>query len=242
MTTTFSQMADELARELVRPDFLTSGLIPALINQTVREMYTGSTAGPTPGRVIRFTDDLVEAVITPDTDNVYNWTIPNLMTYQSTGEVYYPRVQREAMQTTPIERRSGDRSPIGEEFNFYRSGPVLVFRGFGSAGNEIWYSGFWYVRSLVYRPESTRWASYDLETDQWSYLPDSGKPPEEAQLLSTNWIIQRWTDTIKEGVRAKAFKRLGDEVRSRSSYSLFENQRFAMQQQETWPGGHVFAR
>jgi hypothetical protein len=88
----------------------------------------------------------------------------------------------------------------------------------------MWYE---YPPVLNYYASALRPGSYD-EVNGWTYLSsynDSDLHRQQAQDLCTNWILLRWSVVVEEGVRAKVFKRLSDDVRARTSYSMYMAQR-----------------
>jgi len=226
--TTLSQIVDELTLELVRPDLRL--FIAAAANQTIREVHTGQN-----GVTHRFASNRVENLLTvPDgTTDVYSWVIPNFNRFQSSEAYFYESVGRFAMQRPPGTINFSDRSSVSDRWFWYQSGNYICFSGFGLPGHRIQASGFWYPRSLLYHPVSERYAQYDVESDTWTYRYGSGVEEEEAQLRSTNWVLMRWSDLVREGVRAKVFKRLGDQLRAGLCFSAYQDMRIAMQMQET---------
>lgn len=236
--TTFSQLVDEMSAELIRPDLkktgatLDGGYIASSINQTIREVHTGKN-----GVRHQFDANRVEIEITvPDgVDSHYAWEIPNFNRFQNTEAVLFRSIGRYAKLRKPGTVTLTGRGPIEDLFYWYPSGAYLTFHGFGSAGSLIAWSGFYYPRSLKYHAGTVadpRWATYDTESEEWTFADGTGKSQEELMDLSSNWLLMRWPDMIREGVRAKVFKRLGDENRQRTSYSSYESMRVEMQAQE----------
>lgn len=226
--TTFSQLVDEMASEMVRPDF--KGVIASYINQTVREVHTGAD-----GTRFRFHDNRVELeIIVPDGyDDSYVWPISNYTMHQATETVWYDTVKKKASLRTPGKVNLAGSESF-DKYYFYPSGPNLCFFGYGKSGALIKVSKLEYPRSLVYRrAQDNRWASYDAESMSWTYNTDLTVTEEEKQLRSTNWIIMRWTELIREGVRAKVYKRLGDQARMGPSYSAYQEARKAFELQES---------
>ena len=81
-------------------------------------------------------------------------------------------------------------------------------------------------------------------THSFTYLPAydvDDTTRENAHLLITNWLLIRWEELIKEGVRAKLYKRVADQVRMRAAYSAFESARVAMGAAETYTGMTQYA-
>lgn len=238
--TTFSQLVDDMAAETLRPDFLRNGVIASYTNQTIREVHTMNDGQ----RVCRFSSNREEFRLnTGDTDTGFSWAIERVNCYQATESVYYPAVQRPARELNPgsFDVNVG-RDDVSERFSYYRSGPTMWFRGYGGAGQEIWISAFYYPRSLVYHAVGERWATWDPETESFTYKPSTGKTTEELEDLSTNWILLRWGELVKEGVRAKVYKRLADSARAQLCYSAYMNARSEMQMQEIHQYNTVYER
>jgi hypothetical protein len=247
--TTLSQLTDEMAGELVRLDLIKTGLrtdggyIASSINQTIREVHTGKN-----GVAHHFDANRVEIELTVDslsTANMFVWDIPQFNRLQAIEAVEYSSVGRRARRRPPGVVNLENRGVPADNYYWYQSGNAICFSGFGVVGSIIKLSAFYYPRSLFYHRDSPlatgtdkdpRWAEHDSETDTWVYRPDTGKTNPELEELSTNWVMARWTDMIREGVRAKVYKRLGDENRQRTSYSSYESMRVEMQTQEISQG------
>lgn len=230
--TTFSQMVDDLTKEFVRPDLEdTNGVISAYLNQTIREVHTGSQ-----GQRYKFDENCEEFSIDVPTlvDNQFIWPIANFNRLQLIESVWLPLIGRWSIAKRPRGLRSLGNQSYEEEVTHYQSGDSLVIRGVRVPGDgAIRLSAYYYPRSLVYRTKLTRWASYSDEDEAWTYHRLGDKPAAELEALSTNWLIQRWPDLLKEGVRAKVYKRLGDQLRMTSSYSAYQQIRNEMQSQES---------
>lgn len=250
--TTFSQLVDEMAIEVVRPDLKKSqsvvngGYIASSINQTIREVHTGKAGSQASNGIAhRFASNRVEIEIEVDSvqdSGIFNFEIPNFNRFQAVEAVQFASIGRWAMPRPPGIVNLENRGPIDNYFYWYQSGNFLCFNGFGGLGKIIRLSTFYYPRSLVYHRGSVtdqidpRWAEYNTELETWDYREGTGKTDEELRDLSTNWILLRWPDMIREGVRAKVYKRLGDENRQRTSYSSYESMRAEMQTQEIVQG------
>src|SRR5690606_23254463 len=68
---------------------------------------------------------------------------------------------------------------------------------------------------------------WDELNEEYKFAASVVTPEDQAKALnqSTNWLLERWTDLVMEGVRAKAYKKIGDDARARLSYSLYESGR-----------------
>lgn len=228
--TTFSQLVDEMAAEHKRPDLKPE--ITAFLNQTIREMHSDPVSnGP-----VYFDQNRVEYQLsaTPlDANGNYQWAIPQTNRLQLVESVYYPRYGRYARMLQPSTAFVESDSDVSRIWSWYRSGEYGIFSGFGAESEQILVSVMYYPRSLRYIPlASERWAVYNTD-DSWTFRQGTGKTDEELLDLSTNWIIIKWPETLKEGIRAKVFKRLGDEIRQRTSYSSYQSMRAEMQNQES---------
>jgi hypothetical protein len=105
---------------------------------------------------------------------------------------------------------------------FYQVGQEFVFSGYGGLNANIALGYFAFPPSLKYKAAAVRPAEYDIELG-WTYHEDiiTDEDEEAARLVSTNWLLMRWSDVISEGVRAKLFKRVSDTERARNCYSLY---------------------
>lgn len=227
---TFSQMIDGLIAELNRPD--QKVVMSNALNQTIRELHFSSEHYP-----IGFSENLVEEVLTADVDEgfVYPLTDPRL--YQAMESVFYPQVGQYATMRRPNNIRTFVSEIGGQQYGWYRTGDSIAYSNYGGDGAEIWIAWFMYCPRLIYYPAGSRPCEWDEAIQDFTFSPAYDSTPElQAQALSlcTNWLIQRWWDTLASGVRAKTWARLGDEVRSKTAYSLFENQRPNLVNAETF--------
>jgi hypothetical protein len=81
-----------------------------------------------------------------------------------------------------------------------------------------------FVKTLAYKTANQRTIEYDKDTDTYS-LVGGGTPTEEQLEVETHWLLQRHGECVKEGTRAKLYKRLADESRARMAFSAFESMR-----------------
>lgn len=218
--TTFSQLVDEVLDETKRFDMRAQFAV--YLNQTIREIHFE----PERGNAVFFHDNYRESLLTADADEGFSWPIPDSAVFQGGMTARYDRqidnngYPRYAIQLTPgprVER---------ESYVFQRAGNSVVFKGYGGVGAPISFSWYEYPKSLKYYAPADRPASYDSE-DGWTYA--AGVVSEEDQLAAqarvTNWILLRWNSVLIEGLRAKVYKRLADETRARTSYSLYSQLR-----------------
>lgn len=213
--TTFSQLVDDIVKETLRFDMLDT--IAAYTNQTLRDVHFK----PSLNVPILYDANRYEDTLTVTNDGMWSWPIPSNTRFQAVEAVWFnepgiywkPRNPRVAL----------DYSMEPDAFAYYyRSGPIIAFNGvvLGWTG-KISYHMF--PKPLQYK-KLGRLIKYDSDSD--TYVLADGSAPTEEQLDSeTNWLLMRWADTIKEGVRAKLYKRLGEIERTKLCYSAFENMR-----------------
>lgn len=235
--TTFSQLVDEMTKETVRPDL--QDFIASAINQTIREVHTGPQ-----GQRLRLAANRVELGIEVPSSQPrkYDWEIPNFQIFQASEAYYYQDVGRYAKERRPgTVRMSRDRD-LNDVSYWYQSGAAICFFGYGGSGAVILASLFYYPRSLVYYPERGRPAEIDPLTLQWEFNPDNSFIDDTAMRRTSNWLLQRHTDLIREGVRAKVWKRLGDQTRAPIAYSAFQDMRLSFASQESIQEESYFER
>jgi len=226
---TFSQMIDALMTEIVRPDMV--AMLPGFLNQTIRECHSGVTTQ----EPIFFDEGRKENLVTAAgvTDGVYLWPIPSTPHFQAIDAVYYRKYSVYASPLSPQVIRDVTSARPNDRFAYYRTGPYFAFRGFGTDGDLIDLSWFEYPRSLVYYlAGDSRPLSFDPATLAYTQPTGATITLEEAKTLTTNWLIERHTEMLKEGVRAKAYKRMSDEFRANLCYSQFKQMLAGMQQSE----------
>ena len=230
--TTFSQLVDELVTELVRPDL--KSYIMASLNQVIREVHTGNDR-----TVYRFASNRVEAIINVGNEGAtYLYEIPNFNRFQDVEAIWIPRISQFAKPRPPGSVIISDGMRVNDRATWYQSGNYLAIGGYGAAGIDLHLSMFYYPRSLVYHKDhpntgtDPRWAEFNVETETWTYQTGTPYTDEELRDMSTNWLLLRWTEMLREGVRSKVYKRLGDQQRAALTYSNYMNFRAEMQIQE----------
>jgi hypothetical protein len=215
--TTFSQMVDELVLEHLRPDLKTS--ICAYLNQTIREVHSDKNGIP-----ILFNSNRNELDYTVTVLPVV-WPIPSVPRFQKLDTAYYPESGRYAKERALS--RAYDNGVGSDDAYWYRSGQNIVFNGV-LVGNHIYLAWFEFPRQLLYYAVADRPATYDVENDSYTYLPAydvDATTREDAVNKTDNWLLTRWPEMMKQGVRSKIFSRLGEDVRAKTNYSLYESQR-----------------
>lgn len=213
---TFSQLVDDITSEVRRPD-LTSE-IPRYLNQTIRECHFD----PETNASLFFRDNLHELQIpTPGGEAPFTWSMPRPATFQKMAAVNYPGVvdcngPAWVKETTPGRHlRDLDRY-------YYRIQQTFVFAGLPAGPSMVNVAFFEFPPSLPYFKPDCRPMSFDdyggkIYGANWQCEPDR----ECADVLSTNWLLERWESVVEEGVRAKVYKRVSDTERARTSYSLY---------------------
>lgn len=224
--TTFSQLVDELVVETRRPDLRAE--IATYLNQTIREVHFE----PSRGNVVHYRENRKELQIIAANDSAEIWELPNPATFQAVEAVRYASNYLGRMEYA--KEVSPGPQTASEPFYWYRAGPQIVFggtQGYGGIGGIIQLSWFEYPRALKYKLAAQREASYDSDIG-WTYntigTDDFGSTPELraiAQERTSNWLLMRWADVLREGLRAKIYKRLSDQLRSQTCYSLYQQLR-----------------
>jgi hypothetical protein len=224
--TTFSQLVDEMVVETRRPDLRSE--LATYLNQTIREVHFE----PGKGNVVFYAENRKEDQITASSIDAQIWDIPNPANFQGMEAVRFPSASCGRMSYA-VEARPGP-SLLSKPFFYYRTGPSFVFGGvvgYGGVGAFIQLSWFEYPPALKYKVTASREATYDVETG-WTYYTvdtvDYNSTPElqaTARARVSNWILMRWSDVLREGLRAKVYKRISDQLRAQTSYSLYSQLR-----------------
>jgi hypothetical protein len=214
--TTFSQIIDKLVKETGRPDLLVD--ITSYCNQTLRELHFE----PTRGNAAYYKDNLKEIKLTA-TSEVLSWTIPKVSVYQGIAAVRYDCVFDVDRKPIWAEEMAPGYAMNSKKYYYYRAGTNVSFSGFGGVNATISLSWFEYVPNLKYYAVADRPATYD-DVDGWTYkntydVDDTTR--QNAQDLCTNWLLLRWSSVIEEGLRAKVYKRVSDDSRAKTSYSMY---------------------
>lgn len=225
---TFSQLVDEMVSETKRPDLVSD--IARYLNETIRELHFSEDRGA----ILFYAENFREELLDCDVETGMTWEIPEPTTFQKMAGVQYPFVfdddnnARWAAETTPGRHLNGMTT------FFYRTGKTFVFAGYGGLDTQIALGWYEFPRSLKYKAVAARPASFDIESG-WTYADDITTAELElaAQELTTNWLILRWNDVVAEGLRAKIYKRLSDDSRSRTSYSMYQSLRHGLWTSET---------
>lgn len=233
--TTFSQMVDTLVAESRRRDLQAD--IVTYLNQTIRDVHFGQQNK----NLVKYNDNLVEAIAFASSETSNVWPIPAPQRFATVAGIFFPWADSAATERKPSMVHTLDDSAC----IWYRSGPNLVFSGYGGIDAPIWIAYFEYPRQLVYYKTALRPAVWSDEEQSYSYLAAYSATPElqeQAKLLSTNWLLERWEHAILEGGRAKLYKKLKDDMAMRSAYSAFESARLSIAAAETYENQPLFSR
>jgi len=209
--TTFSRIVDELAlQEFNRPHM--RSVIASYLNQTIRDVHfkKGNNA------LVHFPENRREAEFLI-TDLPALWPIPNPPDFQVVETIYNKTLGRYLVQRTPANAFELNTDP-NERFYWYRTGASIALNGV-SIDQTVLISYFEFPRQLVYFVDNQGPAVWDPLNQV--FVPDD--PIAIAQV--SNWLLQRHSEALKEGVRAKLYRRLDNEIQSRLSWSEFQDVR-----------------
>lgn len=217
--TTFSQLVDDVVKELLRPDMRDT--IATYTNQTIRDVHFR----PNVNTAALFDANRYESEETVTADGTWLWSIPSSTRFQDIEAIFIKDLGVYVKRKNPRVALEQSFEPDANLY-WYRSGPAIAVHGV--AANQVAKLSYhMFPRTLGYKPTigaNARIIRFDEDTD--SYVLIAGGAPTEEQLeLETHWVLQRWADAVKEGVRAKIWKRLGDMERTRMAYSAFESMR-----------------
>lgn len=218
--TTFSQMVDALTLETGRPDM--RSVVCSYLNQTLRELHFD----PKSGSVVFYLDNYREATVMIDSEDRQTWQVPSSALFQGEAAVRFDGSFSRDGRRYYAQRVSPGPRMEQEDCYYYRAGNTFVFGGvvgYGAIGGTISIAYFEYPPGLNYYVSGTRPAIYELETG-WTYAEDYDIDDDTrllAQAKTTNWLLMRWYMVIEEGLRAKIYKRLADQQRAATSYSLY---------------------
>lgn len=215
--TTFSQLVDDVVAELLRPDLLAA--IAQYTNQSVREIHFK----PNVSAPVLFDANRIEDLIPITTDDSFLWPIPSATRFQDIEAIYLPDPGVYATPRKPMVNRNYSTEP-GSQYYWYRTGPQIAISGVVSGWNAM-ISYFMYPQTHAYKVSASRLIQYNVDLDTYTLIAGGGAPSQSQLDSETNWVLQRWGESvIKEGVRAKTFKRIGDEGRARMAFSAFQTQ------------------
>lgn len=233
--TTHSQLVDRVIGETHRPDLLSD--ISDYLNQTVRELHFT----PEMGNAIFYQENLRERQLTASLESGFVWQITNPALFQGMQAVRYDSVPLRDSEFAFARELVPGRNMSSHIHYFYRAGDTYAFAGYGGLNSVISLAYYEYPRRLKYRAPAERFAVWDDEIG-WTYHEDWSDTDElklDARNLSSNWILLRWADVCAEGLRAKVYKRLSDDSRARTSYSLYSQLRQGLFTSEISSGGSL---
>lgn len=224
---THSQLVDNLIAEMMRPDLQVA--FSNALNQTIRELHSTKDDRGSGSIPVGFKSNLGEDILTANVDVGFSYTLENPTRFQIMEAVWYAQYGRYATERAPSSIRAFDGSVDGAEYGWYRSGDQIFFDNYGGDGAQIAVAWFDHIQRQSYFESGQRPCEWDEASESFEYHTvgsvDYNSTPElqeKARYLCTNWMIQRWFDTLSQGVRAKIWARLADDVRGKTAYSAYE--------------------
>lgn len=233
--TTLSQLADDIVRETRRPDLLAD--ICDYINQTIRELHTE----PEKSNVVFFGENLRESQLAANAETGFSWTIPIPALFQKMQTVRYDSIHSREGYVYSVETQPGRSMNTLRHFH-YRAGPTIFFSGYGGLNAVISLAWYEFPRRLKYFQIADRPAVWDQDGLEFIYASAFDSSDElrlDARNFVSNWLLLRWRDVIAEGVKAKVYKRVSDDSRSRTSYSLYNQLRNGLITSEAASGSSI---
>jgi hypothetical protein len=239
--TTFSQAIDDLVAETRRPDM--KAILGDYLLQTIRELHVDTKSGSV-GRALKFPDNLVEDELTADAETGFTWAIAAPHRFQLFESAYYENRGLYSRNRSPSSAFAFSEEINGDVYH-YRSGNYFCFSGYGGLDAIIKIAYYQYPARLTYYSAALRPAVWSDEAQGWTYL-DSYDITDEtranAVALVTNWMLLRYPDLLKEGTRAKLYKRLNDPDRARMAFSAFESMKPLLISSETQDHSTTFSQ
>jgi hypothetical protein len=211
--TTFSQLVDEVAFELRRLDATTD--LVGYLNKSLREAFYH----PKSGTLGLYGASLFEDSFTHVGNEPYIGQPWNQDRLQNIAAVYNTTTGEYIQQKRPnTAYRPGEVvTPLNQGIYWYRSGPSIVISGIND-GDTILLAWYEFAPRFVYYPPGERPSVYDPDANTYSGT-------EAEQALCTHWLLQRWTEALKDGMKAKLWARMDEQNRSRMAYSSFNDYR-----------------
>lgn len=221
--TTFSQLVDKMILETRRPDLASE--IRSYVVQTIRELHNR----PDTNAAVQYRNNLKELQLAANLEVGFTWTIPNAQIFQSMQAVRYDSICEPGGDPVYAMERIPGRAMRDSKYFYYRATDYFAFANYGGNGSGISLAYYEYPRALKYYAVADRPATYDSE-DGWNYPGGTTDPVLQAAIREkvTNWLLDRWDMVIEEGVRAKVYKRVADDSRSRTAYSLYAQLRMGL--------------
>jgi len=220
-TSTFSALIDEARLRSGRVD-RTSDIV-SYARTTMRECTV----------LAEFSQNTIEGTFTVT-------AVPHILTrfanFRKWEALQYPYFDRQ--KGFPIyakEKKPGFAQNTDNTYWFYRAGNSFVFNGL-AIGDIVKYAFQGYLPKLAYYLQvADRPATYDLETELWSYHADytgNATLNQQGEDKVTNWMLFNWYDLVLEGTLAKLYKTVADE-RQRASFALYKQQQKDLLQGES---------
>lgn len=208
-TGTFSSLVDTVVLRSARKDRISD--IVSYCRSTIRECTV----------LALFDQALVEEQITVTAvPHIYERS----QTMRTMLSIKYPYFTRQGKPVYPKHKRPGTVNTT-DQYYFYVSGNSYIFAGV-KVGDiiDLAYSSY-AIRFPYYANVAERPATFDDETQLWTYLDaydDTAELQEEARNKVSNWLLFYWFDLILEGSLAKLFKATNSE-RSKASFGLYKS-------------------
>lgn len=205
----FSELVDEAVTRSVHPERKAD--IIAWTNLTIQEMQ---------GKGNFFSKNLIEEQLSV-TISPFIWTRPDRI--QKLRTILY------SSGVFPKFIMPG-RKQFNEVDYYYAASTYYVFSGI-LVGEQINAAYYQFRKRLSYYSVGARPASYNFETETWTYydLTASGgldytlaANQVTARDLVSNWILKDWYSLVLEGDLAKIYKGVNDETRAATHFSFFE--------------------
>lgn len=203
--------------EVMRPEM--RGMAIDYLHQTIRELHFVQDVK------MKYGDNLVEDVAVADADSGYLWAIPAPQRLQMMESVYYNNRGKYSYERSPSAALAFTEE-IGGDIFWYRTGNYIAFAGYGGSQAQISLAWYEFPRRLLYYPaNSSRPAIWDEESQQFLYAAAyniDATTRANALVLTTNWVLSRHKEVVKEGVRAKLYKRSGDIDRAKLAFAAYK--------------------
>lgn len=216
--TTFSNVVEEVVlQEFNRPHLRI--VAASYLNQTIRDVHFKKNSRA----AVLFGENRVETELVV-TELPVVWQLPSVTRFQQIEAVYLKDCDRYLQPRNPANALVWGDNP-DERFYFYRSGATFVMNG-AEVGQTLAISYFQYPRHLRYFLANQGPATWNSDTESFD--------TEDQALIDqvTNWLILRHTEALKEGVRAKLYRRMDNEIQARMAWSEFEDVRNVIHQSE----------
>jgi hypothetical protein len=215
--TTFSQLVDSIVVELGMQGRRTAA--PAYLNSTIRELHASSDGST----ILLFAENFREEQLFIASDslnniNGYVWDIPDPRLHIDLTVVRYNNVYSEDGRVYPKRILPSPSTNILQYF-YYRTGNSYAFHNCGGIGSTISLGWYEYLPSLVYYPREQRRVTWNEQANEYEFVSSVTDPQTELR-RATNWMLERHTSLLEQGLRAKMLQAAGD-GRAPTAYSLY---------------------